>query len=120
MAKKIGVIASKKVLAGLPAWLTPSIASSVVFMFQLIPIAGLVVAMLAYVAVKDEFVRHNAIQAFFFSLLFTVLAIVLVRASLSALVPLLSLAVAVAFIYAAFKSFKGQKLNLPFVKEIAG
>jgi len=120
LAKKIGGIASNKGIAGLPSWLTPRVVSSIVFLFQLVPIAGLVVAMAAYAAVKDEFVRHNAIQAFFFSLLFTVLAIVLVRASLSVLVPLLSLAVAVAFIYSAFKSFKGQKLNLPFVKQIAG
>lgn len=115
-AQKLRGTASKK----LQGVFTPNIASAIVYLLQVIPIAGLAAALVAYAVSKDEFVRHNAVQAFFFSLLFTVLAIVFVRASLSVAVPLLSLAVAVAFVYAAFKSFKGQRLNLPFVKEIAG
>lgn len=99
---------------------SPNALSAAVYLFQLLPIVGLAVSMVAFVASKDEFVRHNAVQAFFFSLLFTVLAIVLVRASLSAVVPLLSAAVAIAFLYAAFKSYHGEKLDLPLVKELVG
>lgn len=98
---------------------SPNVVSAIVYLFQVLPIVGLAVSMVAYAASKDEFVRHNAVQAFFFSLMFTIVAIVLVRASLSAVVPLLSIAVAIAFLYAAFKSYRGQKLDLPLVKEIA-
>lgn len=122
LAQEKTKIASKNAQAGLvlPAGLTPNVISAVVYLFQLLPIVGLAVSLIAFATSKDEFVRHNAVQAFFFSLFFTVLAIILVRASLSIAVPLLSLAVAIAFIFAAFKSYKGEKLDLPLVKEIAG
>lgn len=106
--------------ASLPFGISPRVASAALYALQLFPIAGLAVAIVAYAAIRNEFVRHNAVQAFFFSVFFTVLAVILVRASLSLAVPLLSVAVAVAFLWAALKSYRGEKVELPLVNFIAG